>query len=450
MALTSPHDTSVDQVYPVSDLDRLWDTEFGDGTEMVIRVFGIAAGGLALWMYDGALLGPLWAGIYLTSLLINYLLLRPRSDGQERATLACYVTFMTSLTAYLSLPIYLVLTSDPLKISCGAMALIAYAVFTLYRPAPPGVLAHLDIAIAWLLAAVAAIALFPIATSLVPQIAMIALCVIMAVYYSMTVRQMRAAQAEFRKAAQRSLEAQKMEAIGRLSGGIAHDFNNILTVMQGSLELYHEVPKGAERDALVDEARSAGVRATALVAQLLAFARRAPLEARAQDANAVVDELCTLARRLLPVSVQLDHRMTEDQACVLADSSGLHSALLNLILNANDAMDGRGSITIAVDLLQGPAHEASTKPAASAIGGHLCFSVADDGPGMPPEVERRATEPFFTTKAVGKGSGLGLSMAVGFAEQSGGALRIKTSQAGTTVAVHLPLAQAPVEDRTAT
>lgn len=443
MAMVSPHDTIEEAARGDADLDRLWETEFGATDELVIRFIGICAGGLALFFYNGSWLGPIWALVYFVGLTVNYMLLRPRADGAPRARTACYATFCFSICAYLSLPIYVMVTGDALMIFCGVVALIAYAVFTLYRPAPPGFLAHLDIAIAWILAGVAAVTFLPVATSLLPQAIMVFLCAVLAVYYSMSVLQTRAARAELRRAAERSLEAQKMEAIGRLSGGIAHDFNNILTVLQGSLELYHEVPEGPEQDALVDEARAAGVRATALVSQLLAFARRAPLEARAHDANAVVDELCALARRVLPVSIQLDHRMAELPAHVLADKNGLHSALLNLILNANDAMEGRGSITLAVDMLSGPAFEASASPALRPVGAHLCFSVADDGPGMSTDVEKRAVEPFFTTKAVGKGSGLGLSMAMGFAEQSGGALRIKTSPEGTTVAVHLPMCDDP-------
>lgn len=440
MAITSPQDTIADRPRPGSDLDQMWETEFGDRREMVLRIIGISSGGLALWIYDGAIVGPVWAAVYFVSLCTSYLLLRHRTGAEPRKTLACYATFIFSLCTYLSLPIYVMITGDPLMVFCGAMALIAYAVFALYRPAPPGLLGHIDIVIAWVLSAVAAITFLPLATSIFPQMIMLFLCAMMAIYYSMSVRQTRAARANFQKAADRSLEAQKMEAIGRLSGGIAHDFNNILTVLQGSLELYHEVPEGPERDALVKEARDAGTRATALVAQLLSFARRAPLETRCHDANALVAELHTLAQRLLPAGVDLHLRDVEGSAWVLADSNGLHSALLNLILNANDAMNGRGAITLAVDMVAGPAAEANSGPAQCPGDAHLCFSVADDGPGMPPEVEQRAMEPFFTTKPVGKGSGLGLSMAMGFAEQSGGALRIKTGPDGTTASLHLPIA----------
>ncbi|ABD54713.1 sensor histidine kinase [Jannaschia sp. CCS1] len=443
MAFTSPQDTQPEQSDARSDLDKLWDTEFGDAQEVVVRCIGIAGGGLALWIYNGAVIGPLWAIVYFLALFTNYRLLRPRPAGTPRSVTAGYVTFLISLAVYLSLPIYVMIAGDPLMVFCGAMGLIAYAVFTLYRPAPPGLMEHVDIAIAWLLASVAAITFLPLAPSLFPKAVMVFLCAMMAVYYSMSVRQTRAARAEFQRATKRSVEAQKMEAIGRLSGGIAHDFNNILTALQGSLELYYEVPEGQERDALVDEAREAGIRATALVAQLLSFARRAPLETGAHNANAVLDDLRMLAQRLLPAGIQLNLRVVDGPACVLADASGLRSALLNLILNANDAMNGQGAITLAVDMVEGPAREANATLALTPDNAHLCFSVADDGPGMSAEVEHRAVEPFFTTKAVGKGSGLGLPMAMGFAEQSGGALRIKSSPDGTTVALHLPMCDKP-------
>lgn len=439
MALTRPQNTMSDLSGLGSDLDRLWDTEFGAPREVMIRCIGIAGSGVALWVYNGDILGPLWACVYFLALFISYLLLRPRLSSTHWPAIACYGSFLISLGTYLSLPIYVMIAGDPLMIFCGAMALIAYVVFTLYRPAPPGIMGHLDHGIAWLLAGVTAITFLPLATTLFAKAVMVFLCALIAIYYSMSVRQTRAARAEARRAAQRSVEAQKMEAIGRLSGGVAHDFNNILTVLQGNLELYHVVPAGQERDALVDEAREASVRATALVAQLLSFARRAPLDVGEHDANALVADVCTLAQRALPTGIALEQRSTEGPACVWVDASGLTSALLNLILNANDALEGRGSITLAVDVVKGPVQEAQTAVAVTQGDAHLRFSVADDGPGMADDVAQRATEPFFTTKSVGQGSGLGLPMAMGFAEQSGGVMRIKTGPDGTTVALHLPM-----------
>lgn len=439
MALVNPSDGNFDRHKPVSDLDLLWASEFGAQRELITRCIGIAAGGIAVWLYEGSLLGPAWALIYFLGLMTNYMCLRPREGVEQRRPLFCFAAYFFTAVTYLSLPMYFMLVGDPVLAFSGALAVIAFAVFTLVRSEPPGVVQPFDIAVGWVIAGVAAIAFLPVGTSLLAQGLIVVLCLVVGFYYSIALLAMRAARTESRLTLQRNFEAQKMEAIGHLSGGIAHDFNNILTALQGSLELYHEVPNGPEQDALVDEARAAGVRATALVSQLLAFARRAPLETRAHDATEVLDKFSTLARRLLPVGIQLDCRFPDTSVCVMADANGLHSALLNLILNANDAMEGRGAITLALDLVTGPANEAGSTPAQSHTDSHLSFSVADDGPGMPPEIERRALEPFFTTKPVGKGSGLGLSVAMGFAEQSGGALRIKTSQDGTTVALHLPM-----------
>lgn len=442
MALVNPSDGNFDRHKPVSDLDLLWASEFGAQQELITRCVGIAAGGIAVWLYEGSLLGPAWAVIYFIGMVTTYFSLRPRDADERRSPPLCFTAYFFTAITYLSLPMYFVLTGDPVLSFCGVLALIAFAVFTLFRSEPPVIVQPFDFAIGWVIAGVAGIAFWPVGTSVIAQGLIVMLCLVLGIYYSMALLAMRATRTELRLEIQRNSEAQKMEAIGRLSGGIAHDFNNILTALQGSLELYHEVPNGPEQDALVVEAQAAGVRATALVSQLLAFARRAPLETRAHDAREVMEELCTLAQRLLPPGITLDCRFPDTSACVMADANGLNSALLNLILNANDAMEGRGSITLALDLVDGPANKAGSLPVSEQSHRHLGFSVADDGPGMSPEVEQRALEPFFTTKPVGKGTGLGLSMALGFAEQSGGALRIKTSQDGTTVALHLPLCDA--------
>lgn len=440
MALVNPSDGNFDRKAPVSDLDMLWDSEFGAQRELLIRCVSISTGGIAVWVYEGSLLGPLWSLIYFIGMFANYFALRPREGDNQRWPILCFSTYFFTAATYLSLPMYLMIAGDPVLAFCGALAVIAFAIFTLFRAEPPGLVQPFDIAVGWVMAGVAAIAILPIGTSLLAKGLIVFLCLVLAIYYSMALITTRAARAELHLATQRSFEAQKREAIGRLSGGIAHDFNNILTVLQGSLELYHEVPNGPEQDALVDEARAAGVRATALVSQLLAFARRAPLEAHPHDAANVVEQLLSPARRLLPASIHLDSRTPAVAINVMADANGLHSALLNLILNSNDAMAERGTIILAVDLVKGPANEGGTAPSDTLQNAHLRFSVADDGPGMSPEVEHRALEPFFTTKPVGKGSGLGLSVAMGFAEQSGGALRIKTDSNGTIVGLHLPIA----------
>ncbi|OAN84588.1 hypothetical protein A8B78_06955 [Jannaschia sp. EhC01] len=430
----------------MSDLDRLWFAQFGTSWEVALRVVSVIAAALGLWFYDGALTGPIWAVIYLGGLAMSYYTMQPSDQHHPLAWSIGIGSHVFIALGFAWLPLYLISTDDMVLNFCGFFGMVGLGAFTLFREEPPDIVQPLDIVIAWAAIAIIAYRFLPEAPSLAAQAVMGFLCLITGGYYSVALWTTRSIRRDVRKAAERTQEEREMEAIGRLTGGIAHDFNNILTALHGSLELYAVVPEGPEQDALVDEARAASVRATALVSQLLAYARRAPLEARIHDANAVIDELCTLAQRLLPAGVQLDCRRTDAASYVLADAKGLNSALLNLLLNANDALEGHGSIVLAVDVMHGPAPEAGSKCAVSHDNAHLCFSVADDGPGMAPDVQQRAMEPFFTTKPIGKGSGLGLSMALGFAEQSGGALRIKTGQNGTTVALHLPMSDGPDTD----
>ncbi|UWQ97111.1 hypothetical protein K3728_07805 [Rhodobacteraceae bacterium M385] len=429
----------IDHCSSVTDLDLLWQSQFGSRTEVWIRCVCIALAGLLFWAYEGALIGPIWSAIYLLGLWSHFVLLRPRTDGSARNRFLCIANFGFLSCLYLAMPVYLMIGGHPFLSFCAALAVIAFAVFTLFRSEPPGYVVAFEVTLIWGLVVTAAYAFMPIGATPLEHGLIAAMCIVLGLYYTMAVAATRKDRKELRLALRRNLEAQKMEAIGRLSGGVAHDFNNILSVVQGSLELYYEVTDEEEKNALVADASAATARASGLVAQLLAFARRAPLEAHPHDAQALVKGLCTLAGRVLPASITLEHQLPEKQVFVLADATRLHAALLNLILNASDAMEGHGKITLAVALKDGPADAAGTRPAESPQNAHVCFRVADNGPGMTPEVSRRAVEPFFTTKSVGKGSGLGLSMTMGFAEQSGGAMRIKTSAAGTTVLLHLPL-----------
>lgn len=424
---------------PATDLDLLWQSQFGSRTEVWIRCICITAAGLLFWAYEGAIIGPVWSAAYLLGLWANYLSLRPSDEDRPRNRVLCISTYVFLSCLYLAMPVYLMVGGHPFLSFCAALAVIAFAVFTLFRSEPPGYVVAFEVTLIWGLVVTAAVAFMPIGATPMEHGLIAAMCIVLGLYYTMAVAATRNDRKELRLALRRNLEAQKMEAIGRLSGGVAHDFNNILTVVQGSLELYHEVTEDDEKNALVADASAAAARASALVAQLLAFARRAPLEAHPHDAQALVKDLCSLAGRVLPANIALEHHVPQVQVFVLADATRLHAALLNLLLNASDAMEGPGHITLAVELRDGPADAAGTRPAESTQDAHLCFRVTDDGPGMTPEVARRAVEPFFTTKSVGKGSGLGLSMTLGFAEQSGGAMRIKTSASGTTVLLHLPL-----------
>jgi PAS domain S-box-containing protein len=235
-------------------------------------------------------------------------------------------------------------------------------------------------------------------------------------------------------------QSQKMEAVGQLTGGLAHDFNNLLTGISGSLEMIQlrlAQGRGTDVDRYVDAAQGAARRAAALTHRLLAFSRRQTLDPRPTDANALIVGMEELVRRTVGPSVIVETSLARDLGSTLVDPSQLENALLNLCINARDAMPDGGKIMIETkDQVVDPraGRDRDIEP-----GAYICLSVSDTGTGMSPAVIEKAFEPFFTTKPIGSGTGLGLSMIYGFARQSGGQVRIHSVlDVGTTVTIYLP------------
>ncbi len=235
------------------------------------------------------------------------------------------------------------------------------------------------------------------------------------------------------------LHAQKMEIVGRLTGGIAHDFNNLLTIILGNLRLLRRektAVEDSEATELIDDALSAAEDGAALTHGLLAFSRKQTLHPEPIDVNEFLRDNTRFLRRITGGKIRLRTRLDPDPLVIYADPQQLQSALLNLTVNACDAMPDGGSITIRTR------GEPPGAGAAGLAGRRALITVADEGVGMEREVADRAIEPFFTTKPPGKGSGLGLSMVYGFAKQSGGDLDIRsTTDVGTEVTLSLPAAE---------
>jgi PAS domain S-box-containing protein len=235
-------------------------------------------------------------------------------------------------------------------------------------------------------------------------------------------------------------QAQKMEAVGRLSGGVAHDFNNLLMAVLGSLELLRKrLPDDPKITRLLNNAIQGAQRGTALTQRMLVFARRQELNLEAVDVPVVVRGMLDLLQRSLGPGIAIDTRFAPDLGLVRADSNQLELALLNLAVNARDAMPDGGLLTVAARTED----VAAGRPGILKPGRYVCLSVTDTGEGMDKETLSRAVEPFFTTKGPGKGTGLGLAVVHGLAEQSGGGLVLKSeSNRGTTAEIWLPLASA--------
>jgi signal transduction histidine kinase len=250
---------------------------------------------------------------------------------------------------------------------------------------------------------------------------------------------LRVEMAERERAEDALRQSQKMEAVGQLTGGLAHDFNNMLAGISGSLEIMRDrIAKGrfGELDRYASMAAVSAGRAAALTHRLLAFSRRQTLSPKPTDASALIAGMGELIRRTVGPAVRVEEAYADGLWTTLCDPHQLESALLNLVINARDAMPDGGSLTVAAanarpDDPNGPKDPGS--------GRYVVLSVSDTGTGMAPDVVARAFDPFFTTKPIGEGTGLGLSMVYGFARQSAGHVSIDSKPGrGTTIRIYLP------------
>jgi signal transduction histidine kinase/CheY-like chemotaxis protein len=247
-----------------------------------------------------------------------------------------------------------------------------------------------------------------------------------------------ALEAEAAKRAQaeaRLQQAQKMEALGQLTGGIAHDFNNVLSAIANNIELARRDGDPVRQRHHMASALTAVESGAKLVRQLLVFARKHPVNVHPVAVNEVIGGMASMLRRTCSEEIEFEFRLDDRVGWVNADPYQLQTVLLNLVVNARDAMPEGGSIAIETGL-------AAREPAGG--GEYVCVAVADTGTGMTPEVLRQAFEPFFTTKEIGKGTGLGLSMVLGAMRQIGGDVTIDSAPGrGTTVRLYFPCAAAP-------
>jgi PAS domain S-box-containing protein len=245
-------------------------------------------------------------------------------------------------------------------------------------------------------------------------------------------------------------QSQKLDAIGHLTGGVAHDFNNILTVITGTIEILADAvahsPQLASIARMIDEAAGRGAD---LVRQLLAFARKQPLQPQSTDVNRLVLDTAKLLRPTLGESVEIEIMLEEDAWPAMIDPSQLGSALINLAVNARDAMPGGGKLILETGNMMLDASVATIHAEKVPPQPYVMIAVTDTGVGIPAVIRDRVFEPFFTTKDVGQGTGLGLSMVYGFVKQSGGHIKIDSKEGhGTTFKLYLPRSSesvAPIE-----
>jgi signal transduction histidine kinase len=233
----------------------------------------------------------------------------------------------------------------------------------------------------------------------------------------------RAAEEALRASEERLRHSQRLEAVGRLAGGIAHSFNNLLAAIAFQCELLCDgLPPEDDRRAHVEEIQHAGERAATLARQLLAYGRKQVLQPRVMSLNQVIDEMIPMLRRLIGEHIRLEVRLDPADGAIHVDLGQLEQVLLNLAVNARDAMHAGGTLWLATQNVELAPGESTELPA----GSYVQLIVGDTGPGMPPEVLEHLFEPFYTTKERGKGTGLGLATVHGIVHQSGGLIRVES------------------------
>ena len=245
--------------------------------------------------------------------------------------------------------------------------------------------------------------------------------------------------AKLRRAEDRTIAAERLAAVGHLTGGLAHDFNNILTAVLGQLDLYSHLTHPSEKDDCVAAAHQSATRAARLTSQLMFFARKARISAVATDLTDYLTEFAESARGMLPEGAVLHTDLPPNLPMVSVDRDKLGAVLQQLTLNARDALLGPGQLTLALEQAEEPAGRPMQGDTALVPGAYCVIRLADTGTGISPAHLPRVFEPFYTTKPKSHASGLGLPMAAGFAELSGGAIDLSSAPgAGTTVRLYLP------------
>ncbi|MEO9896326.1 MAG: ATP-binding protein [Paracoccaceae bacterium] len=421
------------------EFTRLYNLEYSEPNELIFRFVSIATGGVILFSYTGWSISIFWLmGYFGLHVYYHYYLTRSREVTTSQHTVHASVVFLAIHAFFIALPTYLMLQPDIAMNFCGTAAIACLLVWLIRRAdVLPMIVFGNMVIIAVSVASMLVITLSRVDFFLA-KIAMV-LCSIGAVaYYAGAVLISRRQRIEAEESAYRSIEAQKMEAIGRLAGGVAHDFNNILTATLGNLDLYYEVPTESERNDCIEQARSAAVRGEALVQRLLAFAGRKNKATERHMLVSIFDKLERLCRPLIPATIVIKVEDLPENMIVMIDEENITTALLNLVVNARDAISETGTITLSADRQHLPSPKVMQDGMPILPGNYIRIDVVDDGPGMQPDVLTRVLEPFFTTKPIGLGSGLGLPMVATFARESGGGLAFDTSPSGTKVSMYLP------------
>lgn len=421
-----------------SAVESMIEADIGSKLELTLRFAVVGFGGFFMVIATGRYEIGIWLAAFLAANgYYSWLLARIRAPVTQRQYMTLSVLFALSVTLYTTCAIYAFLIGTPAFVTIAIAALIAQALFNISRHRQNSVLLVYDtavVALAGLFFGLSSMAKTSggFAEQMVIVVSTIGVCA----YY--VIAQIRKIQihAALQASRQEAAQTQKMRAVGQLTAGVAHEFNNLLTVIRGNVELAQlSDGTGDFRDRLAD-AVAAADRADALTSQLLSLSRKARLEAAEIAMSGFWQNFNNILPRITPATIQVSVDAGDDAGRLYCDVNQLEVALINLVINARDAIDGQGRIRISSRAANvQDLHKLGVLPAVR-LG---VIEIRDDGPGIPPSLLQQVIEPFFTTKGVGKGTGLGLPMVKGFCEQSGGGFAIESEGGGTCVLLGLPV-----------
>lgn len=426
---------------PSEELERHFKLEYGSPGELAVRLLGVSVGSGVLYGYTGWISAWAWSLAFLSTHAVYYLFLKVRkARATPRDKIISSLLFLLLLASFLWMPAIMISEGDRALSICGSALVGCILVFIVRHSDNAPIIVYGEIIVIAIVISVIVLRLIPQFTDPFAKFGLLASSIALWYYFVDAARMSRKLRIKAAEANFRSLQSEKMAAIGRLAGGVAHDFNNNLTAILGHLELIPLIDDPEERIASINEASIAAQQAARTVKQLLAFARKDRMALAPQDGAEILEGLVALTKRLIPTSVSIKIESgPENQNCI-ADRAQLLSALINLVVNAVDAMPTGGELRLSSTVVG--LHKAQDLADGSrlGIGTYVRISVQDSGHGIPAHIFPKVLEPFFTTKPVGKGTGLGLSMAFGVSKEFGGGLKITSSPKGTTVSIFLPVA----------
>jgi two-component system, cell cycle sensor histidine kinase and response regulator CckA len=421
------------------EIDRLYRLDFGDMGEYWFRMIGSLLGAGIIWLYTGWVLAWIWIGGYATIQLAFYLFLRSKlKSATPIDVLVAHTIFPLMLLSFIWMPILMITSPDDVLSVSGFTILAGVIVFVVRRSEEYLKMMLFEIAILTVCLGVGVAVILARYEDPLAWLGLIFGVLALVFYVTQAAVIVRRQRIRADEIAVRTSQAEKLEAIGKLAGGVAHDFNNLLTVILGNLELVQEVTDPETRAELLDDAKSAALRGATVVRQLLSYARQTEGAPRAVDASVLLGSVEAMCRTFIPESIDLVVSLPAKSMSVAVDDALFVTAILNLIKNSVDAIESSGQVTVSACSRSLSLPVKCTSGQLLPVGQFVEFVVADTGSGIPSGVLGRVIDPFFTTKAVGKGSGLGLSMVAGFAMQMGGGLEIRSSENGTVVSMLLP------------